>query len=282
MGGRLWRFWHLRGHLREGSGLLTAMLDQPRAAEPTSARAKALIGLAGLVYWQTDFDAARRHYEEGLAIARTVGDETLEVEILYSLAYVRAIERDYAAANRELEAAAELYESQGNSVMATWATATIGMNMSLAGDQEAAIPILEQGIRRFEALGEAYGQRNATSVLTRALMNVDRLDEAGKANRRVLELSLAEQDITSLSAALHDAASLAALRGDLTTAATLTGAAERIVDESGGQPPPSLVNRIDAMPTLSASLSAEDLSVLLARGRSLSTEEAVNLAVARR
>ena len=90
-------------------------------------------------------------------------------------------------------------------------------------------------------------------------MNVDRLDEAGAANRRVLELSLAEQDITSLSAALHDAASLAALSGDLATAATLTGAAERIVDESGGQPPPSLVNRIDAMPALSASLSADDL-----------------------
>ncbi|HYI22750.1 MAG TPA: adenylate/guanylate cyclase domain-containing protein [Candidatus Limnocylindrales bacterium] len=282
MGGRLWRFWHLRGHLREGSGLLTSLLDRPNAAEPTSARAKALIGLAGLVYWQTDFDGARRSYEEALAIARAVGDEAVEVETLYSLAYVRAIERDYAAANRELEAAAELYENQGNSVMATWATATIGMNMSLAGDHDAAIPMLEESISRFETLGEAYGQRNATSVLTRALMNVNQLDEASEANRRVLELSLADQDITSLSAALHDAASLAALSGNLATAATLTGAAERIVDESGGQPPPSLINRIEAMPTLTASLSEEDLEALLARGRSLSTEEAVNLVIARR
>ena len=86
-----------------------------------------------------------RHYEEALDIARTVGDEALEVEILYSLAYVRAIESDYEAANRELEAAAELYERQGNSVMATWATATIGMNMSLAGDHERGDPDARAG-----------------------------------------------------------------------------------------------------------------------------------------
>ena len=275
MGGRLWRFWHLRGHLREGTEILSELLARPGADHSAAARAKALVGLAGLVYWQTDFDAARRSYVEALALARSAGDDVLEVEILYSLAYVRAIEGDYPGASRDLEQAAVLYAGQGNTVMATWAKATVGMNKTLSGDHAGAVPILEHAIKRFAELGEAYGQRNATSVLSRALMNLDRLEEAAATNRRVLELSNGQQDLTSISAGLHDAASLALLSNDLEVAARLTGAAERIVEDTGGQPPPMLVNRIEALPTLRARLPGDQLESLLAEGRALTTEEAV-------
>jgi predicted ATPase/class 3 adenylate cyclase len=281
MGGRLWRFWHLRGHLREGTEILTELLARP-ADDAPAARAKALVGLAGLVYWQTDFDAARRSYEEALVLARAVGDEVLEVEILYSLAYTRAIESDYEGANRDLASAADLYAGQGNSVMATWASATIGMNMTLSGDHEGALPILESGIKRFAELGEAYGERNASSVLSRALMNLGRVDDAANVNRHVLELALSQQDITSLSAGLHDAASIAVMRGYLELGARLTGAAQRIVDDTGAQPPPTLINRVEALPSLRGHLPAERLDRLITEGRELSMDEAVSLVLASR
>jgi tetratricopeptide (TPR) repeat protein len=277
MGGRLWRFWHLRGHLREGSEILRALLAR-QPSHASSGRAKALVGLAGLVYWQTDFEAARRSYEEALGIARAVGEEVLEVEILYSLAYVRAIEADYEGANRELESAAVLYASQGNPVMATWVAATIGMNTTLSGDHEGSLPILEDAIRRFAELGEAYGERNASSVLSRALMNLGRVSEAAAVNSHVLGLALNQQDITSLSAGLHDAASIAVMSGRLETGARLIGAAERMVEETGAQPPPTLINRVAARPVLAERLSGEDLEQLIAEGRDLSPDEAVSLA----
>ncbi|HEV3485366.1 MAG TPA: adenylate/guanylate cyclase domain-containing protein, partial [Vicinamibacterales bacterium] len=37
--GRLWRFWHLRGHLREGAATLRGLLGEPRGRERTFARA---------------------------------------------------------------------------------------------------------------------------------------------------------------------------------------------------------------------------------------------------
>jgi predicted ATPase/class 3 adenylate cyclase len=278
--GRVWRFWHLRGHLREGSATLRALLDDPRGRAPTFARAKALIGHAGLVYWQTNYDEARTHYEEALEIARQLRDETLEVEVLYSLAYVRGIERDYAGAIRDLRQARDIYERLGDELMATWALEAIGMNETLAGRHAESVPILEDGIARFERLGDTFGLRNAIAVLSRAMMHLSRLDEARLLNMRVTELALSQKDATSLSASLEDAASLAVLAGDFEKAAILTGAAHRIVDETGAQPPPALVNRIDAMPTLQSRLPPARLEELLAEGRGLPTDQAVAIALA--
>ena len=278
--GRLWRFWHLRGHLREGAALVSDLLDRPAAAARDEARAKALIGLAGLVYWQTDYELARRSYEEAREIAAETRNQELEVEALYSLAYVRSIERDWEGAERDLRKAESLYEKQGNRLMAAWALASSGMNATLRGDHETAVQLLEESARRFEELGDSFGIRNSLGVETRALMHLGHLDHARALNRRAVEVSAAGQDVTSLSATLHDAASLAALDGDLERAAILIGAARRIVRETGGQPPPELINRIDALPTLERDLEAERLAELLGEGERLTTEQAVELALA--
>jgi tetratricopeptide (TPR) repeat protein len=277
--GRLWRFWHLRGHLREGAAMLSDLLERPAAMRRDEARAKALVGLAGLVYWQTDYQLARRSYEEAQSIAAEIGNEEFEVESLYSLAYVRAIERDWDAANRDLRRAETMYEKQGNRLMATWALESTGMIMTLRGEHLAALPLLEESSRRFEELGDSFGMRNSLAVETRALMNLGRLEQAISLNRRVLEMSAAGQDVTSLSAAILDAASLAALEGDFERAAILTGAAQRIVHESGGQAPPELVNRIDALLVLQRELDPSRLADLLAEGGRLSTDQAVELAL---
>jgi predicted ATPase/class 3 adenylate cyclase len=275
--GRLWRFWHLRGHLREGEATLSTLLADPRGQAGTAARAKALIGLAGIVYWRTDYARARSAYEDALAIARECGDSELEVEVLYSLAYVRAIGRDYEGAEHDFDAARQLYEAQGNQLMATWALESVGMIASLAGDHERAIELIDRSIERFGELGDGFGLRNVLAVAVRTLMHLDRLDRANELNRRVVRLALDQRDVTSFSATLHDAASLAALAGDLEKAAIVTGAAHRVVDETGGEPPAELVNRIEAMPLLERELEPARLRELLAHGHRLTDEEATRL-----
>jgi hypothetical protein len=69
--------------------------------------------------------------------------------------------------------------------------------------------------------------------------------------------------------------------GDLELGARLTGAAQRIVDETGAQPPPSLVNRVEALPTLRQQLHTERLERLVAEGSELSIDEAVALVLSR-
>ncbi len=277
--GQLWRFWHLRGHLREGEQILSTLLADGRAAPSTSGRAKALIGLAGIVYWRTDYPRSQQAYEEALTIARDCGDRALEVEILYSLAYVRAIGRDYRGAERDFEAARHLYEAQGNTLMATWALESIGMIATLAGDHQRAVELLDTSMARFEELGDSFGLRNVLAVEVRALMHVGKLERANALNRRVVRLALDQRDVTSFSATLKDAASLAALAGDLEKAAILTGAAHRVVEESGGEAPAELVNRIDVLPALERGLSFERLRDLMAEGHRLTDEEATRLVV---
>ena len=149
---------------------------------------------------------------------------------------MRHIEGDSDGAWRDVEAARALYEEQGNELMATWALETMGMVATIDGRHDEAVPLLEESIARFERLGDTFGLRNAIAVMSRALMQLNRLDEARQLNRRVLELAISLRDITSISATLHDAAALFALGGDYENAARLTGAGQRIVAESGGEP----------------------------------------------
>src|ERR1700694_69234 len=63
LGGALWRFWHLHGHLSEGRMWLEGMLDcssdsEPDASEVRAYRARALNGAGNLAMYQGDFARA--------------------------------------------------------------------------------------------------------------------------------------------------------------------------------------------------------------------------------
>jgi predicted ATPase/class 3 adenylate cyclase len=133
MGGELWRFWHRRGHLREGLATLTALLARPEAQAPTLARAKALIGLAGVAYWQLKYDAARRAYEEALALARSLGDERLQAEIAYSLIYSTALDGDLEGAQAQVPGARAMFERLGDQMGVASTVMVDGMLAAVGG-----------------------------------------------------------------------------------------------------------------------------------------------------
>jgi len=110
-------------------------------------------------------------------------------------------------------------------------------------------------------------------------MHLGQLDEAKSLAREMLRDAADARDITSVSALLRDTASLFALTGDYERAAKLVAAAQRIVDESGGEPPPQLVNRVDPIPALREHLSPDELTHLLADGRALNEDAALELAL---
>jgi predicted ATPase/class 3 adenylate cyclase len=278
--GSLWRFWHLRGHLREGAALLSDMLARPTATAPSRARAKALLGLAGLVYWQVNYELARQSYEEALAIAHAAGDHQLEAEAQFSLAFVRAIERDWDGAIRDYQSARALFEEQDAELMVAWADMGIGMVTTLRGEHEAALRLLSQARKRFVELGDGFALRNILSVESRALMQLGRREESTELNRQVIQLAHGQRDVTSLSAALLDRASLAAQAARPERGARLIGAARRIVEESGGQPPPELINRIDGLPIVEQQLDAATLERLIDEGRRMTADESVAYALA--
>jgi len=236
--------------------------------------------LAGLAYWQLDYETARTAYEEALELARSVADRALEVETLYSLAYVQAIEHDWDAALAAYEAARGIYAEMGNEIGLAWSAMGAGMVSTLRGRHADALAALDQALADFRRLGDGFGVRNTLSVKERALMQLGRFEETRQMNRQFMQMALDDHDPTALSAAVLDAASLEALAGNWDRAARLVGAGQRIVEESGGQAPPELVNRIEPLPILAEQLDERTLDALVAEGRRLAAEEAVEFALA--
>jgi tetratricopeptide (TPR) repeat protein len=81
-------FWYARGYWGEGSELLGAALELPGAHAPRELRSAALCAAGHLCARRADFIAAQRHLEEGLEIARALGDPALTADNLSGLAWV--------------------------------------------------------------------------------------------------------------------------------------------------------------------------------------------------
>jgi tetratricopeptide (TPR) repeat protein len=88
LGGALWRFWTVRGHMVEGRRWLERLLAGPDAASPTRARAKALHGLGTMTHEISDYAEARPLFEASLAIWRALGDDQAIVAALNSLGWL--------------------------------------------------------------------------------------------------------------------------------------------------------------------------------------------------
>jgi hypothetical protein len=102
MVGALWRFWYVRGHLREGRERLVELLNMPGAEACTKARADVLNAAGALTHRQGDHVAARAFYEESLTMQRELGCKVGITDCLESMA-------EWAQAEGQSERAARLW-----------------------------------------------------------------------------------------------------------------------------------------------------------------------------
>ena len=112
LGGAIWRYWHATGLLKEGIGWLDSLLAHPAAS--LAARARGLTALAGLAYWQTDYDRAWKCYAEALAACRSLGDRRNEADILYAMSMTASFVGDLPAAEQLAEKALTMFEEMGD------------------------------------------------------------------------------------------------------------------------------------------------------------------------
>jgi predicted ATPase/DNA-binding SARP family transcriptional activator/DNA-binding CsgD family transcriptional regulator len=93
LGAALWRFWHVRGYLSEGTRWLELVLDQDGSAA-SLARVKALEGMGWLAQGRGEYERARATYEEMLALSRELEDKGNVAIALNSLGTVAAQQGD--------------------------------------------------------------------------------------------------------------------------------------------------------------------------------------------
>ena len=108
-GGALWRFWHERGYISEGSGWLENILTSS-GTRATPARVKALEGMGWQYQFMGAYERARATYEEMLELSRELGDKGNLATALNSLGTVAAQQGDNELARTLLQENLEVIE----------------------------------------------------------------------------------------------------------------------------------------------------------------------------
>jgi predicted ATPase len=249
-------FWFQRGRISEGRAWFEEALAKTPHAPPAE-RARALTRFSGFVR-VADHQTALRAGEEGLAIARRVGDAALTANALRELAWVnwgllrvdearRQFEECVTLAHQAGEAAleglalsglADMLVASGDvragidtqlRVLATvqaagdeWETANaialLGHWRTLAEEHDEGIALLEDALARFRAMSSPWGQGWVLCALGEPAIALGDLETAEQRYGQALEL-LTGRGMDEVAAwALAGLGHAALLRGDLVAA----------------------------------------------------------------
>jgi predicted ATPase/class 3 adenylate cyclase len=179
LAGALWWFWEIHGHESEGRSWLATVLS--RAAEPSIARAKALLGAGFLADSQGDYAAARAALEESLAISDAQRDD-------------RGIGR---------------------------ARIVLGLVTALRGDDSGPLALLEAGLALSQALGDTWAIASALYGLGQIANYQGDFARATAFFNQCLLLSRQSGDMSKISLTLSNLGVVALMQGDYAQAAML-------------------------------------------------------------
>jgi predicted ATPase/DNA-binding SARP family transcriptional activator len=274
---RMWRFWALRGHFAEGRRWLEDLL--PLAGDAaTVPRVKALIGLAGLGYWQGDLDCAETRYREAAAALEELDDWWLRFEALAGLVSTIACHRGEPeeAAPLEQQLQALVAERPQDPLAAGFGMAIAALVRLFTGDLEGSRSYNEQVLAGTRALGERWyeGETLATLGLTSLLQ--ERYEQAEEELKGALDIAREAGDLAGMAYALDRLGQAAVALGRPGRGVTLAGAASRLREAVGGgltvehlrwklEHPRDGARRV---------LTEAEIDIAWARGRSLSRDDA--------
>jgi predicted ATPase/class 3 adenylate cyclase len=262
----LWRYWEIRGHLKEGRGWLERMVEGV-GGEVSPLRANALTGAGNMAFMQGDFKAAstlheaslalhrqmgdprsvayaannlantvlqlgdharaRTLYEEGLALTRDLGDRRGVVFGSINLAEVATREGDHAAAQAMHEDILATIRELGDSWMEAFALGAFARARSRAGNRDAARSLHIEALAILEEVGDRRGvARTLTHLAELALTDGD-TPRARGLFRHSLAIRQELGDMPGLASALENLAD-AFVTDDPEAAARVHGAAESL------------------------------------------------------
>lgn len=230
--GCLWRFWQIRGHLIEGRRRTEEALALGDDGDGL-ARANALTGLAGLMYWQGDSEGTLEPYREALDLFRKYGDDADISEALYNMSFPLMYTGDVDGAEKLLEESFEISERIER---------RMGIGRAYWGLGEIAVfreqwpKVVDWNLRAaevFETLDAPFDLGWSWFMAAHGYSKQNLPEEAAPYLERCLEVFASTTDVSALTL-VFEALSLVALRrGNLARAGRLVGASHRIKADTG-------------------------------------------------
>jgi tetratricopeptide (TPR) repeat protein len=280
----MWRFWHQRNYLSTGRTWLERLLLSA-GEHRTTMVAKAHLAAGGIAFWQGDYEATYRHYQEGLAISQALGDHPGVAEATYNLAFVplrgKAVEHWTATAGQsainQLQDALARFEDLDDRAGMAKVKGNIALFLGGLGDIESARPLLEEATAIYRELGDMFHLAHSLGEYGRGLQMLGHHEEATAPMLKSLDLFHQADNKMGIGQALESLSSLESARGRHERAMRLLGSAREIGRSTEGGYPvrtSSLVG-IDAVGDARKAIGNEAVEQALAEGRSMSRADAV-------
>ena len=276
--GALWRFWFVRGHVREGRRWISEAL-RSSSPEPTPALGRALFGGGALAVAGGDLEQGHALALERLRVVSALEDDGEIASALSGLANAAAVRGDYAEATELLERSTE-HATRAQAWLPLASTMNnLGYLLLMQGDLARAIENCREAARRFDELG--MRDEGAGAAANVALAHVRQGDEAAAlaavSGSLTTYAELGQDD--GVSYCLDVVAAVAFRRGDPRTAALLAGAAEALRARTGAAAPPlEQALHEETLAELRQAVDPEELGAALAEGGATESSRVVAIA----
>jgi len=227
--GHLWLF---SGRLVDGDRRLDAILDAPEEARDRL-RADALTVASFLTIYRQHFDQGVVWADEAIKIYRLIGDDQGLAYALARRGHVAFVSGDFPTAMATLSESLALCQKIGYEDGTAWPITLLAQARRWSGEENPEIrDMLEDGRRRFIAMGEVYGQVHADMIL--ATLHDESLAYRLRYSEEMVRLG-ERPDADSLikSAAFHALAYVVWDAGDFDRAEGLNRVSARSAFETG-------------------------------------------------
>jgi len=224
LGAAFWRFWQMRGHLREGRARLEAILAL--SSEPTENRARALEAAAGIAYWQADMESSQRWYDENLGLVRASGDKRRLADALYNASFPKLVGKtDLGNALTLVEEALAIFRELGDAAGVARSEWAIGNALYFNGRNPEAAVALDEAVELNRRQDNRFGVGWALHTRAMVALKLGDVQKARECTRQGMEIFCEAQDVSGMTIFLDDAASVAEHVGDMPAALMLSAAA---------------------------------------------------------
>jgi tetratricopeptide (TPR) repeat protein len=156
-GAALWRYWLVRGHMREGCDWLHRALSLPAGESMDALRADALMGAGTLAHNLSDLDVAGRCFSQALELRRRVGEPAGVARALADLGWLAWRRCEVPQAKSLSLESLELSRAIGDKGLMASALSNLGWLATFEGDFEAGRVHFEQGRELRRELGDPRG-----------------------------------------------------------------------------------------------------------------------------